>query len=313
MDFLIPVSEEFLETIPGEKEGAEPISFEEFNRIIDASEIEPFISAGGSCANAIKALSNLGIKTALVSSIGTDALGEQFTHSITEQGIIPLFKHSLFPTMRVLCLVTPNGKRTMRFFAGSSQDFSESALNPLYFNGVKIVHLEAYSIRNEELLTSMVQFAKNEGAIISLDLSSFEIVRQHSRVLLKLIEEFVDILFCNIDEIQELTKLSPHDGCYEMQKKCPITVVLMGKEGCLVGHKGEVFASPSFPVQVIDTTGAGDFFAGGFLYGYFKGYSLTECARLGNYLGGSVTEVMGTTFSNKKWQSIRAFVNGESL
>lgn len=307
MDLLMPVSEDFLSRVPGEKGGAQPIGIEKLNQIISASQTVPHIATGGSCANTLKGLANLREKCAFLSQVGTDALGEHFTAYMRNLGIVGLFSKSALPTPRVLCLITPDGQRTMRFYMGCSEEMSDYFLHPTYFKGVRLVHLDAYTLHNGNLAQRVMQLAKESNAQVSIDLSSFEIVRSYHEKLAELLPNYVDIVFANEDETRALTGLAASEGCLKMQEICPIAVVLRGKNGCLVGHQGELLHSPAFPpTQVVDSTGAGDLFASGFLYGYLQGYSLARCAQLGNRLGSAIVEVQGAELPPEKWKAIRA-------
>lgn len=309
VDLLIPVTDSFLKKVPGQKGGSQPIDFETLTELVQSGGIEPRMIAGGSCANTIKTLANLNVKSALFGTIGQDPLGKSFSDSIQRMGVIPLLKYSTYPTARVICLITPDGQRTMRFFSGSSQDMTEKLLDikPDLFKGVKIVHIEGYLLRNGNLVKKTMQLAQEAGVKVSIDLASFEVVKEHSNLILELLTDYVDIVFANRDEVYALTGLPPYESCLKLQEICPVCVILMGKDGCLVGSNGILLESPAFAAQVVDTTGAGDLFASGFLYGYLKGESLEKCARRGNYLGASATEITGTEFDQEKWTAIRRF------
>lgn len=304
MDLLASIDDEFLAFVPGEKGGAYAIDLELLNQILSRIKKTPVMTTGGSCANTIKGLAHLSIKCALLSHLGDDELGTKFSQTMNEIGVVGLFSTSARPTSRVLCLITPDGQRTMRF-CGGSDEISDTFLHADYFAGVKLVHMEAYSLRNKKLAIKVLQLAKEAGATISIDLSSFEIVREYRSTLQEILPQYVDIVFANADETHALTGLSPTEGSIKLQQMCPIAVILMGKEGCLVGHQGKLFKNPSFSVELIDSTGAGDLFASGFLYGYLQGYPLEECATLGNRLGGAVVEVQGADLPPKKWKIIQ--------
>lgn len=309
IDLLIPIDESFLKFVPGKKGGAQPIDLETLHQIIQKNGIPPRISIGGSCANVIKGLSHLDVDCGLISAIGSDTYGDHFTQTMQKLGIKTLFKPSQQPTTLVLCLITPDGQRTMRFFPGSSQDMHENLLVPSHFKGVKIVHIDSYTLANGNLVKKLMQLAKDNDVKISLDLSSFEIVKEYSDLIHELLTTYVDIVFANIDETKALTGLNPSKGCAKLQKMCPTVVVLAGKDGCFVGHKGKIISSPAFPAEAIDSTGAGDLFASGFLYGYLHNKSLETCARLGNYLGGAITEITGTELSEERWQGIKNMIH----
>lgn len=310
MDLLIPVNDDFLKNVPGEKGGAQSIEYESFNKIIELSGSIPYIATGGSCANTIKSLASLKVTCGLLNTIGPDDLGKKFIDYMKGIGVVPLLHPSSKPTSRVLCLITPDGQRTMRFFGGSCTEMSEKHLHPDYFRNVKIVHIDAYSLRNKGLVKTFMQMAKEANITVSFDLSSFEIVREFHDTIVELLTNYVDIVFANIDETRALTGLDPHEGCMKLQMMCPIAVVLVDKNGCLVGHEDKIIAcKPSYPVNVIDTTGAGDLFASGFLYGYLKKFSLEECASIGNLLGGTIIGVIGTELPEERWEEIRTRID----
>lgn len=307
MDLLIPVEEDFLQYIPGEKGGAQPIEYEQLKQILKISQ-KPHLATGGSCANTIKGLAGLGEKCAFLSHVGSDPLGEHFVNYMNKLGIVGLFTQSKKPTAQVLCLITPDGQRTMRFYAGCSEEMSDYFLHSDYFKNVSLMHLDAYSLRNDHLVKSVMHLAKNANVPISIDLSSFEIVRQFREQLTYLLPTYVNIVFANEDEIKTMTGLGAYEGCLKLQEMCPIAVVLIGSQGCLVGHKGEVFHSPGFPAHLVDSTGAGDLFASGFLYGYLQGYPLSKCAKIGNRLGSAIVEVQGAELPAEKLKNIQSFL-----
>lgn len=305
IDLLIHVSDDFLKRIPGNKGGAEPIQWDQLEDILQQSQQTPLMVAGGSCANVIKCLSMLGEPCEFLSSIGNDHFGSFFSNYLKEQNIQGIFAPSPFPTSCVLCLVTPDGQRTMKFFEGSILSLTTDFLLAKYFKNIKHLHTEAYSLRSPGLVEKSMQFAKLKGALISMDLSSFEIVQEYRLTLKHLLNQYVDIVFANADEIRSITDLNPKEGCFELQSMCSVAVVTIGQDGCLVGHNNRIIHYPTFPASVIDSTGAGDFFAGGFLYGYLRKKPIEICAKWGNKLGSAIVEVMGAELPQEKWQILQ--------
>lgn len=241
----------------------------------------------------IKCLAMLGESCGFLTALGNDAFGVKFVKHARKQKIQGLFSYSPLPTSCVLCLITPDGQRTMRFYEGSNLSMTKELIRPEYFRGIKLLHIDSYSLRRSGLVEKAMQLAKQQQALISLDLSSFEIVQEKSGVLGQLLEKYVDIVFGNADETLALTGLLPQEGCFELQKLCKVAVVMIGKEGCIVGHKNQLMLIPAYPANVVDTTGAGDFFAGGFLHGYLHNKTLIECAELGNRWGSAIVQVIG--------------------
>lgn len=307
IDFLIPVDEEFLQhNISGDKGGCIEIDIETLTAILNKAPTPPLVRTGGSCANTIKGLAGLGEKCALLSHVGSDPLGEFFIQRIQNLDITGFFTRSNQHTTQVLCLITPDGQRTMRFCEGPHHKMSDQFFHADYFNGVKLAHFDSYSLFNGHLLENGMLLAEKAKAKISLDLSSFEIVHKFSDRLKHLLTHYVDIVFANQDEVKALTGFEPVEGCLKLQEMCTLSVVLMGSEGCLVGHQGKVFHSPSFPAHVIDTTGAGDLFASGFLYGYLQDFPLNQCAKIGNCLGSAIVEIEGAELSPEMLKTLQA-------
>lgn len=307
MDHIICVTEEYLSIIPGKKGGMIEVDYETFVEIIQKSGTQPTLIAGGSGSNTIKGLANLGQRCALVGMIGTDSIAKQFLESIQELGITPLFHISSSPTTQVLCLITPDGERTLRGLLGASQEMTGSNLNPTTFQGVKLVHIEGYTLLNETLTEKAMILAKEAGAKISFDIASFEIAGQYKEKIIYLISRYVDVLFANAEETTTLTQTTPEKGCEVLKELCETVVVLRGKQGCIIGSKDKTILCPAFPIDnPLDTTGAGDLFASGFLHGYLTQQSLTECARYGAVTASSVVQIIGAEIPSHEWPNIKA-------
>ena len=310
VDLLIQVDDNFFEAhVPGEKGGSFLCGPDTVSRILQAHGTAHKIVPGGSSANTMRALAKLGERSAFFSHIGADSLGDYFGKDLNKWGVIArLVKLSDLPTAQILCIITPDGQRTFRAFDPPVAHVLPAEED---FKNVQLVHLEARQLRNGSSVEVALQLAKKVGAQVSLDLSCFEIVREFRPVLLELIEKYVDIVFCNEDEIRALTGLPSQEGCLELQKITKIVAVTQGSKGCIVGQKGEIIVVPTYPATVVDTTGAGDLFAAGFLYGYLHNFSLRECALLGNRLGSAVVEVIGAQLPEVRWEEINALIRVE--
>lgn len=309
MDLLVPISNEFLSTLPGKKGGAEEITFSELIQIMENNGTIPSLATGGSCANTMKGISSLGEPCALLGKVGAGAWGDFFVSCMEQCGVVPLLHRSKAGSPCVLCLITPDGQRTMRFAEGCSREMTPLYLNPSYLKNVDLVHVEGYGLRNPGLVKRMMELAKEANKIVSFDPSCFELIEEHYELIHELLRNrYIDILFTNSDEVTALTGLPPKEGCAKLSEFCQISVVLLGASGCLVAHKDGMFDSPAFPAEAIDTTGAGDLFASGFLYGYINGASLEQCARNGNLLGHAVVEVVGAEIPQERWEKLRSQV-----
>lgn len=308
VDYIIAIDEDFLRHVPGNKGGMVVVDYRTFLAIITKSGAEPIIIAGGSGANTIKGLANFGHPCAIVGKIGSDDAARRFLESMKTLNVIPLFKKTETPTAQAVCLITPDGERTMRSFLGASQEMSQRDLDPNLFNGVKLVHIEGHSLHNEQLTQEAMKLAKNAGAKVSFDLGSFEVVDAHRQRIIDLLSRYVDIVFANRDEIRSLTRLDPDKGCSVLKDMCETAVILLGKEGCIVGSGYKQVNCPAFPVEPLDTTGAGDLFASGFLHGYLRNMPLEECARFGALAGAAVVQVQGVEIPSHGWEKIKKAV-----
>lgn len=309
LDHLLYVSEEYLDKLPGEKWGMEVVDFQSMVKIIEGSGCIPKQVAGGSCANAIKGLAQLGYQCAVTGKIGQDSIGEKVKEHMQDLNINTSYLYSTTPTAHVACLVTPDGKRTLRCYMGACSEMTPNDLNPELFIDVKLVHFEGYTLLCPGLTHRGMELAKKAGAKISFDMGSFEMVKNFKDLILTLLEDYVDVVFANKDEIHALVNNGPEQGCRQLSELCEVAVVMLGEEGALVGHENLVQAYPTVPVEPIDTTGAGDLFASGFLHGYLSGLPYSECARYGAITGGTVVQFVGAEIPADRWSVIKEKMN----
>ncbi len=306
VDHIIRVEEEYVQSLEGGKGGMVIINYHTLSEILDQFHGESTLMSGGSGSNTIKGLANLGNQCALWGKIGQDVIGHTYTESIQEHGVFPLMLHSKTPTAHALCLVTPDGERTMRTYLGASQEMCADDLDPAIFEGVKLVHFEGYNLLKGDLPEKGMALAKEHGALVSLDLASYEIVNMNKERLLNLIKSSVDIVIANADEAWALLGLPPEESCHALKDLCEVAVVLFGEGGCWVGKDDEVIHGKPFPAHPVDTTGAGDLFASGFLHAYLQEWSIEECARLGNQTGSAVVQVLGAEIPPVSWEQIKS-------
>lgn len=309
IDLLIPVNDDFLKIVPGKKGGAEEINDILLKQIIANSGVKPTMATGGSCSNTIKGIASIGEPCALLGTVGKGEWSDFFQESVQKAGVIPLLLPGTRAPACVLCLITPEGQRTMRFCEGCSRELTPHQLDAEYLQGVKLIHLEGYSLRNPNLVEAMMKMAKSEKVSVSFDLSSFEIVKAfYDDIHSFLTNGYVEVLFANEDESLTLTGLSPEESCQQLLQYCKVVVILRGEKGCIVGSSEGIFQSSAISTDVVDTTGAGDLFASGFLYGYTHGRSLKECARYGNLLGSAVVSFIGAEIPEEKWIPLRKII-----
>ena len=279
----------------------EPIDYHDMEKIIQLSGGKAVSVPGGSTSNMLRALASFGQRCAIVGKVGTDEMGQRYVQSMTELEITPRLAETSTHTSIVLSMVTPDGERTMRTFMGASAEFHPNELDPSDFEGVQLFHVEGYSFYNEGLTERAMRLAKNAGAKVSLDLSSFEVVRIFKEPILHCLHTFVDIVLANEQEVRELSGFyEEEEGCDFLGEFCETVVVMMGKRGGWVRHVDKKIRYPAVVVTPIDTTGAGDVFTSGFLHGYLCDFDLKEAARLGAMAASMVVQEIGAYVPREK-------------
>lgn len=305
VDQVIMVSHEFIETIPGLKGGSIPVDYNTLVELIKKSGETPTFIIGGSTTNTIKGLTRLGRKCAIFGKIGSDEAGKRFRKELEQLGIRPHLPIGDLPTAQVACLISPDYERTMRSFLGAGTQMLPEDLSAKMFKGVKLVHIEGYILSYGELTRRAMELAKRAGAKISFDLSSFEIILQHKNTIIDLLTKYVDVVFANEEETKALTGFDPERGCEILKEMCEIAVVKMGKQGSLTARQDIKIYQPSFDVKTLDTTGAGDLFASGFLHGYLSKKTLEECSKYGALVASEVVQIIGADIPSESWPQIK--------
>ena len=259
-------------------------------------------TSGGSAANTMAGVAALGGRAGFVGQVADDQLGEIFAHDIRALGVEFLTppRSGGAPTGRCLILVTPDAQRTMNTFRGAAHELSADALDPEQIRGAAILYLEAYLWRSEGPRAAMreaLRIAHEAGRKVALTLSDIACIGPHRDDFLALIESGgLDLLFANEAEIQALADATDRDAAIErIQGQVPLLVVTCGAEGALAVEQGRRVAVPAARIGrgVVDTTGAGDLFAAGFLVGHSRGRSLEESLRMGGVAAAEVISHFG--------------------
>ena len=245
--------------------------------------------SGGSAANTLAGLAALGAKCAFIGQVASDQLGEVFAHDIRAAGIgfDTAARAGDPPTARCLIFVTPDGQRTMNTFLGASQFLPASALDETLIASAKVLYLEGYLWDPEEPRAAMrkaITAARSAGREVAFTLSDGFVIARHGDDFRALIDAGdIDILFANEGELAAMTGEADFDkGLALLAPKVSTLVVTRSEKGAEAIRNGEHARVPAQPIaHVVDTTGAGDLFAAGFLSGHVRGASLEACLQLG--------------------------------
>lgn len=269
-------------------------------------------STGGSAGNTVCALAALGANPGFIGKVGQDETGAFFGDTLRQRGVNALLVTCDLPSGIASTFISTDGERTFGTYLGAAATLRAEDLSRKMFAGYNYLYIEGYLLQDHGLMLRAVQLAKEEGLQVCLDMASYNVVEAERDFFDQLIVKYVDIVFANESEALAYTGKAPHEALEEIASKCSIAVVKTGKEGSLVKKGTEVIQLLSCPVDnVLDTTGAGDFYAAGFMYGLTCGYSLEKCVQISTILATAVIQEVGTTLPAKKWDEIK--LNIESL
>lgn len=276
-------------------------------RLIDAAQSEELYAkmgvglemSGGSAGNTMAGIAGLGGKGAFIGKVAHDQLGKVYRHDIRAVGVqfdTPDLTDGT-PTGTCLILVTPDAHRTMNTFLGACQLLTPDDIDPALIQSAQVTYLEGYLWDPPEAKAAFLKAAKlahEAGRKAALSLSDAFCVHRHHDSFLELVRDHIDILFANESEITALYGGDFDSAAAAAQKDVETVVLTRSEQGAHVYTGGQAYHVSAEKVSaVVDTTGAGDLFAAGFLYGYTNGRSPADCARLGAICAGEIISHFG--------------------
>ncbi len=282
---------------------------------------------GGSCANTVRGIAwfkknwfnkkeSGGIGELVYSGgVGNDETGNYYSQLLREYGILTVMSKKNSPTGMSLILVTPDHERTMFTYLGACREYNKNDTDYSLLGNSKYLYFVGFMWDTEsqrEAINRAVEYARNRGTKVCFDLAGPFVVERYRREFLEWIPGNVDILLGNREEFEGLAGVgsSENDILDFLTKLSPVAVMKCGEEGCLVGEReerGEVVLDriPAYRVEAVDTTGAGDSFAAGFLFGLLIGRSYAESARLGNAIASQIVTVEGCDYESVDFERIQ--------
>jgi len=300
VDVMAPCADELIERLGLVRGGMTLVDTARAHELYEAMGPAREIS-GGSAANTLAGLAALGSKCAFIGQVADDQLGEVFAHDIRAGGIAfaTPARADDPPTARCLIFVTPDGQRTMNTYLGASQYLPPAALDEAAIADAEILYLEGYLWDPEEPRAAMrraIAAARDNDRKVAFTLSDAFVIDRHGDDFRAMIDAGeIDILFANHVELASLTGLDDfHAGIDALKDKVPMLVVTRSEAGAVAATGGQVFEVSAEPVaKVVDTTGAGDLFAAGFLHGLVSGRPVAECLRIGAICAAEVISHFG--------------------
>lgn len=307
-DFLVNLSSDGVLREYDLQKGSMTLVDSELQRMVQEStaDLPHTLSLGGSAANTIRAMARLGTEVGYIGKVGTDSTGRFFEAALENLSIEPFISYGRNRSGRCLSLVSPDGERTMVTYLGAAIEMAEADVTPAVFEGYDCLYVEGFQVQDHEVITHVVRTAKECGLKVAIDLASYNVVLENLEFLRRLVAGYVDIVFANEQEAEAFTGESePVNALEAISKVCDLAVVKVGTRGAYIKQGGEVVhVGIMAAAKRVDTTGAGDFYAAGFLSGLCEGLSLRQCGTIGAITAGKVIEVVGTTFGEEAWKEI---------
>jgi sugar/nucleoside kinase (ribokinase family) len=296
-------NDSLLEELELPKGSMQLVDIERSGKIRKACEHLPTsFASGGSAANTIHGLARLGIESSFIGKTGSDDYGKIFRDDLLKHNINPILFSSDIHSGRAVALISTDTERTFATHLGAAVDLSATDLLHDQFSGHDLFHIEGYIVQNHELLLKAVKIARAHDMDISIDMASYNVVEENLDFLMMIIRDYVDIVFANEEEARALTGKAPDEALDEIASLCRIAVVKTGKEGSMVKSGTEKHMVRAIEANVVDTNGAGDIYAAGFLFGLSNGWTLDKCAMAGAILAGKIIEVTGARLSEEGWE-----------
>ena len=295
VDVICKVDDQYLINNQLTKSTMKLVDESEFKRLLSTLKIEETIS-GGSVANSIVGLSQLGNDVGFIGKINDDDLGQKYEDGLKKENVNYFYnkKKEDLPTGTCLILITPDSERTMCTFLGTAGKISEEDVDVNSIKNSEIIFLEGYLWDEGEPKTAFEKAIKNSNKV-AMSLSDLFCVERHKPHFLDLVKNKLDLTFANEQEITALIDAKNFDEIVLFSKQIEKTIIITrGERGSVVINKNEVIECKSKKdLKIVDLTGAGDLFAAGFLHGYVNGLSNKESLEKGTQMSSKIIQKIG--------------------
>ena len=298
VDILSKISNEMLHKLRIPKGSMQIVDQELCDKILKHIH-NPLIISGGSAANTAVGYNSFGGNCSFIGQIGNDKFGDLFSKDLNNSGVFFQDKDFLLSekTSKSIVLVTPDAERSMNTFLGASNKFNMKSFDEQLIINSSIIYIEGYLFdqpKAKEAIYYCCNLAKSRDKKIALSLSDLFCVDRHRIDFLKLIDEYVDIIFANEHEIKSLYKSNLIKSINIIKNNVDVGAITLGSKGSIVfENKVEYCIDPISIEELVDTTGAGDLFAAGFLFGFINKYSIEKCGYLGNKAASEIIKHIG--------------------
>ena len=307
VDILVHINnDDIINHLGLQKGGMEMIDAQRKREILEVIAGMPqTLATGGSTSNTIHGLARLGAEAGYIGKVGNDELGKLFREECQRFGVIPHLINSEEDTGVAITFISPNAERTFATYLGAAATMQPSEVDAQIFDNYDIIHIEGYLIFNHDLLLDVCRKAKEHGLRISMDMASYNLIESNLDFVKMLLRDYVDIIFANEEEAKAFAGVDNVEALHVLSEYCPVAIVKVGKDGSYIKMNGEVTAIAPVDAKRIDTTGAGDIYASGFLYGLLKEFNALRAGNLASYLSARLIEYVGAKLPDEEWDKIK--------
>jgi len=271
----------------------------------EINKLETIIVSGGSASNTIVGLAMLGVETGFLGRIGKDFYGEYYKKDLVKYNIHAHLIEVDETSGVASAFISKDGERTFGTYLGAAAKLSPQDLKKETFEGYDYFYIEGYLVQNYDLIRTAIVMAKEAGVKVILDMASFNIVEESRDFLLEIIPQYVDIVLANQQEAETLLNLDVEETLGILAQRTGIAIVKVGAKGSWIQRGDERVFIPAYSVSCVDSTGAGDLYASGFIYGLINDMSLKACGEIGTLLAAQVIQELGAKISEDKWDNLK--------
>jgi len=314
IDLLVRANDSDLKTF-GMAKGVMQLVDEETQKKVlkNLGNVKPEVELGGSASNAIRGMAILGSKTSYSSCVGNDDYGKAFANRMAELGI--LNRLSVIDNIHsgtCLVVVTPDGERTLNTYLGACRSYKSSFIPFDDISKSKILFTTGYMLDTQnqiDALHAAIDYALLHDVKVAFDAADPFVIKRHGQKTMLSLLEKVHLVFLNAEEAKILIELEPEAAAMELSKTVQIAVVKDGEKGAYIAHDEKVIFIPAKKVEVADTTGAGDMFAGGFMFGLCNGLTLQQSGQIATLLASDTVSYMGVRLSSNIRTQVEAILS----
>jgi len=313
VDVMTPLKDDSIIEQLGFEKGSMTLVDEEKSREIKhiTAQYVSSMASGGSAANTIHGISKMRAEGGFIGAIGDDTTGKIFEKDMKSAGVKTYLSIKDDDTGTAVAMISKDSERTFATHLGAAEKLMADDLERSAFTRYDYLYLEGYLITNMDLIEKACVYAKEEELKVAIDLASFNVVEAYKDNFSHIIDNYADIIFANEYEARAFTGKDAEEAVKALSGKCEIAVVKTGARGSLIHNGNEMIKINAMDVDCIDTTGAGDLYAAGFLYGLANNVPLDKCGFFGTLLASNVIQVIGPKIKIDKWPGIKEELNGK--